>query len=305
MSAKLVLATETARDALSVEGVTVRLGGRTVLDDVSFTVRAGEFTGLIGANGAGKTTLFRVILGLQSPVSGRVRVGPGPRPGSAPAHSSTGHSAGQRTGHRSDADVGYVPQKFLLDPDMPLRGRDLIALGLDGHRLGLPLPSKTRRARVQEMVDAVDGREFADARVGQLSGGEQQRILIAHALISRPSLLLLDEPLANLDLRAAQEVVGLLSRIASEQQIAVLISAHEMNPLLPVMDRIVYLAAGRAASGSVQEVVRSEVLSELYGHHVDVLRVHGRVIVVAGTGHDEHALPAPSDKDPGAVEIVT
>jgi zinc/manganese transport system ATP-binding protein len=188
---------------------------------------------------------------------------------------------------------------------MPLRGRDLIALGLDGHRLGLPLPSKTRRARVQEMVDAVDGREFADARVGQLSGGEQQRILIAHALISRPSLLLLDEPLANLDLRAAQEVVGLLSRIASEQQIAVLISAHEMNPLLPVMDRIVYLAAGRAASGSVQEVVRSEVLSELYGHHVDVLRVHGRVIVAAGTGHDEHALPAPSDEDPGAVEIVT
>ena len=288
MSAKLVLATETPQDALSVEDVTVRLGGRTVLDDVSFTVRAGEFTGLIGANGAGKTTLFRVILGLQSPVSGRVRVGR--------AHSP---------GHRSGADVGYVPQKFLLDPDMPLRGRDLIALGLDGHRLGLPLPSKTRRARVQEMVEAVDAREFADARVGQLSGGEQQRILIAHALISRPSLLLLDEPLANLDLRAAQEVVGLLGRIASEQQIAVLISAHEMNPLLPVMDRIVYLAAGRAASGSVREVVRSEVLSQLYGHHVDVLRVHGRVIVVAGTGHDEHTLPALSDEAPGAVEIVT
>ena len=288
MSAKLVLATETPQDALSVEDVTVRLGGRTVIEDVSFTVRAGEFTGLIGANGAGKTTLFRVILGLQSPLSGRVRVGP--------AHSA---------GHRSGADVGYVPQKFLLDPDMPLRGRDLIALGLDGHRLWLPLPSKTRRARVQEMVDAVDARQFADARVGQLSGGEQQRILIAHALISRPSLLLLDEPLANLDLRAAQEVVGLLGRIASEQQIAVLISAHEMNPLLPVMDRIVYLAAGRAASGSVQEVVRSEVLSQLYGHHVDVLRVHGRVIVVAGTAHDEHTLPALSDEGPGAVEIVT
>ncbi len=287
MSAKLVLATETPQDALSVEDVTVRLGGRTVLDDVSFAVRAGEFTGLIGANGAGKTTLFRVILGLQSPLSGRVRVGPA-----------------QGTGNRSGA-VGYVPQKFLLDPDMPLRGRDLIALGLDGHRLGLPLPSKARRACVQEMVDAVDARQFADARVGQLSGGEQQRILIAHALISRPSLLLLDEPLANLDLRAAQEVVDLLGRIASEQQIAVLISAHEMNPLLPVMDRIVYLAAGRAASGSVQEVVRSEVLSHLYGHHVDVLRVHGRVIVVAGTGHDEHTLPALSDEGPGAVEIVT
>ena len=118
-----------------------------------------------------------------------------------------------------------------------------------------------------------------------------------------PSLLLLDEPLANLDLRSAQEVVALLARIAREQQIAVLISAHEMNPLLPVMDRIVYLAAGRAASGATQDVVRSDVLTKLYGHHVDVLRLHGRVLVVAGTGDDEqaareHAVPTAT------VEIV-
>jgi zinc/manganese transport system ATP-binding protein len=275
--------TREAGDALRVDRVTVRLGGRTVLDHVSFDIGAGEFTGLIGANGAGKTTLFRVILGLQPPASGSVRVG---------------------GGRRSGRDVGYVPQKFLLDPDMPLRGRDLIALGLDGQRLGIPLPSRTRRARVQEMIDAVDAGAFADERVGRLSGGEQQRILIAHALISRPQLLLLDEPLANLDLRSAQEVVGLLSRIATEQRVAVLISAHEMNPLLPVIDRIVYLAAGHAASGTAEQVVRSDVLSRLYGHHVDVLRVHGRVLVVAGAGHDQHA---PTD-DPGdasaPVEIV-
>ncbi len=269
------------RDTLSVDYVTVRLGGRTVLDDVSFTIGAGEFTGLIGANGAGKTTLFRVILGLQPVASGSVRVG-----------------GGRATGR----DIGYVPQKFQLDPDMPLRGRDLIALGLDGQRLGIPLPSRARRARVQEMIDAVDARAFADERVGRLSGGEQQRILIAHALISRPPLLLLDEPLANLDLRSAQEVVALLSRIAIEQGIAVLISAHEMNPLLPVMDRLVYLAAGRAASGSTDEVIRSDVLSELYGHHVDVLRVHGRVLVVAGAGHDQHAVDDHAGEAP--VEIV-
>ena len=268
-------------EALNVEGVSVRLGGRTVLDDVSFSIRAGEFTGLIGANGAGKTTLFRVILGLQAPASGSVRVG---------------------GGKRSGRDVGYVPQKFLLDPDMPLRGRDLVGLGLDGQRLGIPLPSRARRARVQEMIDAVDARAFADERVGRLSGGEQQRILIAHALISRPALLLLDEPLANLDLRSAQEVVALLSGVAAEQRIAVLISAHEMNPLLPVMDRIVYLAAGRAASGTTDEVVRSDVLSGLYGHHVDVLRVHGRVLVVAGAGHDQHAAADHAGEAP--VEIV-
>ena len=282
MSTEARPAAET-REALGVEGVTVRLGGRTVLDDVGFSIRAGEFTGLIGANGAGKTTLFRVILGLQQPVSGSVRVG---------------------GGRRSSGDVGYVPQKFLLDPDMPLRGRDLIALGLDGQRLGVPLRSRERRARVQEMIDAVDAKSFADERVGLLSGGEQQRILIAHALISRPRLLLLDEPLANLDLRSAREVVRLLSRIASEQRIAVLISAHEMNPLLPVMDRIVYLAAGRAASGTAEEVVRSDVLSRLYGHHVDVLRVHGRVLVVAGAGHDEHAELDHADDQSAPVEIV-
>jgi zinc/manganese transport system ATP-binding protein len=264
-------------EALVVDEVTVRLGGRTILDAVSFRVDAGEFTGLIGANGAGKTTLLRVILGLQRPSSGAVRRGEAARA------------------------IGYVPQKFLLDPDMPLRGRDLVSLGADGHRLGLPLPSRARRERVAEMLDSVGASGFADTRVGRLSGGEQQRILVAHALMGAPRILLLDEPLANLDLRSAQEVVALLARISRERGIAVLISAHEMNPLLPVMDRVVYLAGGRAASGTAEEVIRSGVLSGLYGHHVDVLRVHGRVLVVAGTGHDEH--PGESD-GAAAVEIV-
>src|ERR1700760_3126351 len=149
---------------LAVEGLGVRIAGRPVLDGVDFAVAPGEFTGLIGSNGAGKTTLFRAILGLQGANDGRILVEGRPRT------------------RRTDS-VGYVPQKFLLDPDMPLRGRDLVGLGLDGGRLGIPLPSKARRARVQEMIDAVDAGGFADRRVGQLSGGEQQRILIAHALI--------------------------------------------------------------------------------------------------------------------------
>jgi zinc/manganese transport system ATP-binding protein len=248
----------TQDDALTVDGVSVRLGGREVLHDVRFSIKPGEFVGLIGSNGAGKTTLLRVILGLIPPAAGKVRV--------------------------SAAGVGYVPQKIQLDPDMPLRARDLVGLGLDGNRLGIPLPSRSRRKRVDEILRAVDAEHIGNARVGNLSGGEQQRILIAHALISRPGLLLLDEPLANLDIASEQEVVALLGRIAKEQRIAVLISAHEMNPLLPVMDRIVYMANGRAASGPTDEVVTGEVLSELYGHHVDVIHVHGRVLVVAGRG---------------------
>ncbi len=132
------------------------------------------------------------------------------------------------------------------------------------------------------MLSAVDAERFADVRVGNLSGGEQQRVLIAHALVGRPRLLLLDEPLANLDLRSAQEVVTLLDRVAREQHVSVLISAHEMNPLLPVVDRIVYLANGRVASGTTDEVIRADVLSALYGHEVHVHVLHGRILVIAG-----------------------
>ncbi len=266
-----------SRELLRVDGVSVSLSGRQILDHVSFGVQAGEFTGLIGSNGAGKTTLLRVILGLQRPTAGKVLV--------------LGATGGQ--GNRS---MGYVPQKIMLDPDMPLRARDLVALGIDGNRFGIPTPSKQRREAVDEMLHAVDAESFGDARVGTLSGGEQQRVLIAHALIGRPQLLLLDEPLANLDLKSGQEVVTLLDRIADEQQIAVLLSAHEMNPLLPVMDRIVYLAGGRAASGPTDEVVRDQVLSALYGHEVHVHTLHGRILVVAGPMEESELPPDPSLK---------
>jgi zinc/manganese transport system ATP-binding protein len=270
-----------AGEILSVQGISVRLSGREVLKEVSFAIRPGELTGLIGSNGAGKTTLFRVILGLQPASAGRVLLE-------------------GRARSRRNPQVGYVPQKFLLDPDMPLRARDLVGLGIDAHRLGIPLPSRARRALINQMLEAVDAGRFADARVGLLSGGEQQRVLIAHALVGRPRLLLLDEPLANLDLRAGQEVVALLARIAKELGVAVLISAHEINPLLAVMDRIVYIAGGRAVSGTTEQVVRADVLSELYGSHVDVLNVHGRVLVVAGAGDDadkhghEGVFPGPA-----------
>ncbi len=177
---------------------------------------------------------------------------------------------------------------------MPLRARDLVGLGLDGHRFGIPKPGAKRRIAVEEMLDAVGATRFADARIGNLSGGEQQRVMIAQALISRPKLLLLDEPLANLDIRSAAEVVDLLARIAADHDIAILLSAHDINPLLPVMDRVVYLAEGRAASGTTDQVVRTETLSRLYGHPVEVIHVQGRVLVVSGAEHQAHH---PGDTD--------
>jgi zinc/manganese transport system ATP-binding protein len=251
-------------EVLAVRQASVSLSGRLILKDIDFSLEAGEFCGLIGANGSGKTTLLRTILGFIAPSSGSVTIDSGDKL----------------------ASVGYVPQKFALDPYMPMRARDLVALGLDGNRLGVPLPSPGRRRKVDEMLDAVDATRFADQRIGNLSGGQQQRVLIAHALIRRPRLLLLDEPLANLDMRSVAGVVALLRRLSREFQTSVLLSAHDMNPLLSAMDRIVYLAHGRAASGSTDAVVRTDVLSQLYGHHIDVVRVHGRVIVVATEAED-------------------
>jgi zinc/manganese transport system ATP-binding protein len=261
---------------LRVEDVSVSLGGRQVLDRVSFTVETGGFCGLIGSNGAGKTTLLRAILGLIAPSGGRIAVTGGTR-------------------SRRNPQIGYVPQKIALEADVPLRARDLVGLGLDGHRFGISRPGPKRRVAVDEMLDAVGATPFADARIGNLSGGEQQRVMIAQALICRPKLLLLDEPLANLDIRSGAEVVELLAQIAAEQDIAILLSAHDMNPLLPVMDRIVYLADGRAASGTTDEVVRTDTLSQLYGHHVEVIHVAGRVLVISGAEHQAHHL---ADRNP-------
>jgi zinc/manganese transport system ATP-binding protein len=254
---------------LELDGVHVRLGGRQILGDVSFAIGSGEFAGIIGPNGAGKTTLLRVILGLIPVGGGQIRMDGGPRQA------------------RHKTTIGYVPQKLNIDPDVPLRARDVVSLGIDGHHFGFTLPGwgsagRRRRERVEEALASVGAAGYAEARVGELSGGEQQRVMIAHAMVSGPRLLLLDEPLANLDLRSEQEIVTLLGKLAREQDVAVLLSAHDMNPLLAVMDRIVYVANGKVATGTTDEVVTTEGLSALYGHHVDVLHVHDRVVVVAG-----------------------
>jgi zinc/manganese transport system ATP-binding protein len=262
--------------SLTVERLTVTIGARAVLNDVSFALNPGEVCGLIGANGSGKTTLIRTILGLQRKSAGRVTTAGG---------------------------IGYVPQKLALDPDFPLRARDLVALGLTGQRFGFPLlPNKARAAKIDAMLEAVGATPYANQRLGTLSGGQAQRVLIAHALIREPRLLLLDEPLANLDISAIAGIIALLRQLATTQNITVLISAHDMNPLLGAMDRIVYLARGRAAAGTTAEIVRTEVLSALYGAHIDVIRVHGRLLVIAAAGPDE--MPAVLSEHPDHVTAI-
>ena len=248
---------------LSLEDISVSFGEHLVLKDVNIKVYPGEFIGLIGANGAGKSTLLKVILGLLQPTNGNIKLF---------------DSNYKDVKHL----IGYVPQKIFLEPNIPLRGRDLVALGLDGHKFGIPFPSKKREKLVNQMLEAVDAIRYADSPVGKLSGGEQQRLLIAQALLTNPKILLLDEPLSNLDIKSAYEIIDLVSRIGHERGVAVILVAHDMNPLLGVMDRVVYLADGNAVMGQVDEVFQSDVLSKLYGYPVEVLNIKGRIMVLGG-----------------------
>lgn len=250
---------------VALQDAAVELEGRTIWSEATFTVQAGEFITVLGPNGAGKSTLLKLILGLLRPSAGEVRVfDRGPR--------------------RGRADIGYVPQRRTLDSDLSVRGRDFVRLGLDGHRWGfaLPLPGHhAARELVQQAIEAVEATPYADRPISQLSGGEQQRLLLAQALVGNPRLVLLDEPLASLDLHNQQAIAQLVARLARERGMTVMLVSHDLNPLLGVLDRLVYVARGRIVVGTPDTILTTETLSRLYDSPVEVLHdSQGRVFVV-------------------------
>jgi len=250
--------------AVRFDSVTLAYGRRRIWTDLSLEIAPGSFIAVLGPNGAGKTSLLRAILGLVAPTSGRIDVlGAPPR--------------------RGDAAIGYVPQHQHFDAETPLRGRDLVRLGLDGHRWGIGLPNAASRVRVSASIASVDASAYADAPIGRLSGGEQQRLRIAQAVVSEPRLLLCDEPLASLDLRHQQGITELLRDWRQRTGGTILFVTHDVNPLLHLVDRVLFVVNGRWAAGTTDEVLTSEQLSTLYGSHVDVVRVHGRILVVGET----------------------
>jgi zinc/manganese transport system ATP-binding protein len=256
-------------NAIETQGLTLSLGGRPVLQDVSLAIRAAEFVGVLGPNGSGKTTLMRAVLGLVPPTTGTIRVL------GAPAA-------------RGNAAIGYMPQVRGELANKRLSGWDFVASVVRGHRLGLPLLDAAGRREVAWALDMVGARDLSRRPLAETSGGERQRLLLAQTLIGRPRLLLLDEPLISLDPAYQRAVVELVKSLQTELGIAVLFSAHELNPLLGALDRVLYLGGGHAALGTVDEVITGPVLSRLYGSPIDVVRVNGRIFVMSG-GHDmEH-----------------
>lgn len=253
---------KTAPPTVELRGAGLSFGSRQLWQHVDLAVAPGEFIAVLGPNGCGKSSLVRVLLGLTALSSGSARVC-----GAPPRH-------GNHT-------IGYIPQQRGFDVDLPIRGTDLVRLGVDGHRWGIGLPSPARRRRVEAAIEAVGASRFADAPIGRCSGGEQQRLRIAQALVGNPKLLLCDEPLLSLDIRYQAEVVDSLDRQRHAAGIAVMFVTHEINPILAVVDRVLYLVGTRWAIGTPDEVLTSATLTELYQTSVEVLRVHGRLIIIA------------------------
>lgn len=264
---------------VSLTDAAVTLGGRRIWSGLDLEVRSGELVAVLGPNGAGKSTLLQVLLGRIALSHGTATV-LGAEPG------------------RSGRSIGYVPQQQLFDKGSPLRARDLVGFGFDGTRLGVPLRGARRREAIDSALHLVGASDYAKRSIGSLSGGEQQRLRIAQALVSEPQLLLADEPLLSLDLGHQRAVLDAIDGYRHRSRAGVVLVTHDINPLLRMVDRVLYVAPGGHRVGATGEVLNGEVLSELYGVHVDVVEIHGRLVVVASDDELEHA--TLDDGDEGA-----
>lgn len=269
---------------VEIRDAALSFGDRTLWNHLYLAISGGEFVAVLGANGSGKTSLLRAILGLQPLTSGEILLGGEPV-------------------HRGDRRIGYLPQQRPSEDGAQIRGVDLVSLGLSGHRWGLPWPNRERDAQIRAALAAVGAESFAAQPIGLLSGGEQQRIRVAQALVGRPELLLCDEPLASLDLSQQRVVSELIDDSRRRTGCGVLFITHDVNPVLDLVDRVVYLAGGQVRVGTVDEIFTAEVLTDLYRTPVEVIRTRGRIVVVGATArtandqiHDDlHGDPSHHD----------
>ncbi|MCU1514412.1 MAG: transporter ATP-binding protein [Microbacteriaceae bacterium] len=262
--------TTSTQPVLSLRGASLSFGGRQLWQNLNLDVQPGEFLAVLGPNGTGKTSLLKTILGQQQLTSGSIEF------------------LGRPVG-RGSRRIGYIPQQKMLEQGTPLRARDLVAFGLNGHRWGLPFTSKAERARVDEVLESVGATQYAQMPVSQLSGGEQQRVRVGQSIAGHPELLLCDEPLLSLDLHHQRQVSELVDAQRKALGTAVVFVTHDVNPILGMVDRVLYLAGGRFQVGTPDEVLRSEVLSYMYDTPVEVIRSRGRIVVLgAPEGYGAH-----------------
>lgn len=256
-ASKIVVATDLA----------VGYRGKTVWRDANFSVKRGEFVAIIGPNGAGKTTLFRLLLGLQQPISGNIKVlGAVPR--------------------RGNPKIGYVPQRHTIDNANNIECIELLRLAFSGNKLGFSLSSRDEKKAAFNALSAVGATELANKPLSVMSGGELQRVFLAEALVGNPEMLLLDEPLSSLDIRRTKDLVGVMNDVVKSRNVTAFLVAHDINPLIRFLDKVIYIANGKVAAGTPEEVLTSERLTALYETRVEVLKdSRGNMVVVGGGEH--------------------
>ncbi len=252
---------------ISIKNATLKLNNKALFKKLNLEIAPGEFIAILGPNGAGKTSFLKMLLGLYGLSAGNIEI-----LGKSPKNTL--------------AEIGYIPQQKAFDRDLPMRGRNLVELGVNGGRFGISALSDEENQHINKAIEEVRATCFANRPIGQLSGGEQQRLRIAQAIVNNPKILLCDEPLLSLDLNSQQIVAQLINQ-QRQYGTSVLFVTHEINPVLPYADRVLYLVDGNWAIGTPAEIMTSKKLSQLFKSPVDVLNLHGRLIVVNASEHAE------------------
>ena len=268
--AKQISESDTAKaksDLIVAKDLSAGYEGRSIWSGANFSFGRGEFVAILGPNGAGKTTLFRVLLGLQRPMGGTIQLfGTPPR--------------------RGNPHIGYVPQRHTIDTETNVECLELVRLGISGTQWGFNPVTHDDKDAAWSALEAAGASGLAHRRLGALSGGELQRIFLAEALVSNPEVLLLDEPLSNLDIKRETELLHLVNNVVRTRGVTALLIAHNINPLLPHVNDVMYIANGKMATGTPEQVLTSETLTQLYGIQVEVLKdPHGNVAII---GVEEH-----------------
>jgi zinc transport system ATP-binding protein len=240
-------------NVINIEHVSVFYGDNRILDDVTLSIEKNDFLGIIGPNGAGKTTLLKVILGMLKPDSGSVSV-----LGSSPVISRK--------------HIGYVPQHSQFDINFPINVRDVVLMGRYNKRGLARKYNKTDLQSVEETLEKVGMLSFKDKQIGKLSGGEQQRVFIARALVADPKILLLDEPTASVDVASQTDFYNLLEDL--KQRMSIILVSHDIGVMSVYVDKIACLNVQLYYHGSKE--ISPEILEATYKCPVQMI-AHGTV----------------------------
>lgn len=246
---------------ISMKNLTLGFKKKQIFNNFNAEINSGDFVGIFGPNGAGKSTLLRAILGLIKPIQGQINIFNQPA-------------------QRGNPNIGYVCQFRQFARANQLSARSYLQAVHHGFHWGLPHQSSLQTTQIEEVIHLTNLQDFIDQPYLQLSGGERQRVALAEALLNKPQILLLDEPLSGLDPGQQEKMVKLILTIQQQLNITVLFTAHDINPLLGVMNRVLYLAHGRAAIGSVEDIVNSEKLSWLYDSPIEIIRHQQHLFVI-------------------------